>query len=232
MIRSLLLLFCCFTALSLHAAPATFAEAKRLAWPLYAKQSTEFYCGCKYSGNRVDLRSCGYTPRKNANRAQRIEWEHIVPAWVIGHQRQCWQKGGRKNCAANDAQFRKAEADLHNLVPSIGEVNGDRSNYSFAWLPQKPHQYGRCETVVDFKARKVMPRPAIRGMIARTYFYMSDRYKLRLSKQDRQLYEAWSKAYPPRVWEQQRNQQVACVMGWGNPYVGKVDMSRCAPRRG
>ena len=122
MIRRLLPLLCCFTALSLHAAPATFAEAKRLAWPLYAQQATEFYCGCKYSGNRVDLRSCGYTPRKNANRAQRIEWEHIVPAWVIGHQRQCWQKGGRKNCAANDAQFRKAEADLHNLVPSIGEV--------------------------------------------------------------------------------------------------------------
>ena len=84
---------------------------------------------------------------------------------------------------------------------------------------------------MDFKARKVMPRPAIRGMIARTYFYMSDRYKLRLSKQDRQLYEAWSKAYPPKVWEQQRNQQVACVMGWGNPYVGKVDMSRCARKR-
>ena len=120
MIRYLLPLLCCFTPLSLHAAPTTFAEAKRLAWPLYAKQSTEFYCGCKYSGNRVDLRSCGYTPRKNAGRAQRIEWEHIVPAWVIGHQRQCWQKGGRKNCAANDAQFRKAEADLHNLVPSIG----------------------------------------------------------------------------------------------------------------
>ncbi|WP_301445005.1 hypothetical protein [Comamonas sp.] len=77
MIRSLLLLLCCFTALSLRAAPATFAEAKRLAWPLYAQQSTEFYCGCKYSGKRVDLRSCGYTPRKNANRAQRIEWEHV-----------------------------------------------------------------------------------------------------------------------------------------------------------
>ena len=33
------------------------------------------------------------------------------------------------------------------------------------------------------------PRPSIRGMIARTYFYMSKQYGLRLSKQDRQLYE-------------------------------------------
>jgi deoxyribonuclease-1 len=58
-----------------------------------------------------------------------------------------------------------------------------------------------------------MPRPSIRGMIARTYFYMSKQYNLRLSKQDRQLFEAWNKTYPPQAWEQQRNQQVACVMG-------------------
>ena len=30
-----------------------------MAWPLYAKQSVEFYCGCRYNGNQVDLRSCG-----------------------------------------------------------------------------------------------------------------------------------------------------------------------------
>jgi len=30
-------------------------------------------------------------------------------------------------------------------------------------------------------------------MIARTYFYMSKQYNLRLSRQDRQLFEAWNK---------------------------------------
>ena len=68
MIRCLIPLLCCLASFALNAAPTSFAEAKRLAWPLYAKQSTEFYCGCKYSGNRVDLRSCGYSPRKNAGR--------------------------------------------------------------------------------------------------------------------------------------------------------------------
>ena len=225
--RCLIVLLCCLVSALAHPAPRTFNEAKKLAWPLYAPQSTEFYCGCKYQGNRVDLASCGYTPRKNATRAQRIEWEHIVPAWAIGHQRQCWQQGGRANCAKHDKVFRVAEADLHNLVPSIGEVNGDRSNYSFGWLAQKPHQYGQCQTVVDFKARKVMPREAVRGMIARTYFYMADRYQLRLSRQDRQLYQAWDRSYPVKPWEAQRNQRVACIMGWGNPYVGPVDLSHC-----
>ncbi|MWV13292.1 deoxyribonuclease [Pseudomonas sp. R-28-1W-6] len=214
------------------APPRTFTEAKKVAWQLYARQSVEFYCGCRYSGKQVDLGSCGYVPRKNPRRAARIEWEHIVPAWVIGHQRRCWQQGGRRNCASNDRIYQRAEADLFNLVPSIGEVNGDRSNYSFAWLPQQPSQYGACPMVVDFKARKAMPRAKVRGMIARTYFYMSERYGLRLSKQDRRLFEAWHKQYPVQDWERQRNQRLACVMGWYNPHVGPTDPRHCpAPSR-
>ncbi|MFE1813325.1 endonuclease [Metapseudomonas otitidis] len=227
MIRFVLLLSLLLAGTAQAAAPRTFQEAKKAAWKLYASQPVEFYCGCRYSGNKVDLKSCGYIPRTNAKRASRIEWEHIVPAWVIGHQRKCWQNGGRENCARHDDAYRRAEADLHNLVPSIGEVNGDRSNYGFGWLPQAPSQYGACPMVVDFKARKAMPRQQIRGMIARTYFYMSERYGLRLSKQDRQLYTAWNKQYPVEAWERNRNQRVACVMGHGNHFVGAVNLKAC-----
>ncbi|MBC9249956.1 deoxyribonuclease [Pseudomonas alcaligenes] len=209
------------------AAPRTFSEAKKIAWKLYARQSVEFYCGCRYSGKQVDLRSCGYVPRKNPQRAARIEWEHIMPAWVIGHQRRCWQQGGRRQCASTDNTYKRAEADLFNLVPSVGEVNGDRSNFSYAWLPQKPGQYGACPMVIDFKSRKAMPRAKVRGMVARTYFYMSQRYGVRLSRQERQLFEAWHKQYPVQSWERQRNLQLGCVMGWGNPYVGSIDLRHC-----
>jgi deoxyribonuclease-1 len=213
---------------SAHAeAPRTFKEAKAIGTKIYKEQPVDFYCGCHYSGKTVNLKSCGYVPRKNANRASRIEWEHIVPAWVIGHQRLCWQKGGRKNCTSTDPVYQKAEADLFNLVPVIGEVNGDRSNFAFGWLPQKPNQYGACQMVVDFKAKKAMPRPEIRGMVARTYLYMSDQYSLRLSKQDQQLYSAWNKQYPAERWERQRNQRLACIMGHGNKYVGNVELKAC-----
>lgn len=210
------------------APPQTFSEAKAIGWKLYAKQSVEFYCGCKFRGKHVDLRSCGYLPRKNAQRAARIEWEHIVPAWVIGHQRQCWQRGGRQHCAKHDATYQRAEADLHNLVPSIGEINGDRSNFAYGWLAQQPSQYGACPMVVDFDARVAMPRKEVRGMVARTYLYMSERYRLRLSKKDRQLYAVWHKQYPVKTWERQRNQMLSCVMGWSNPYVGGYDRRACA----
>lgn len=208
-------------------APRTFSEAKKIAWKLYAGHEQTFYCGCAYQGNRVDLASCGYRPRKNANRAGRIEWEHVVPAWTIGHQRQCWQNGGRKNCSRNDPVFKAAEADLHNLVPSIGEVNGDRSNYALGMLGDKPTQYGSCPMVVNFKQKTAMPPVEARGPAARIYLYMADRYRLRLSKQDRRIYEAWNRQHPVSAWEQWRNQQTACAMGWGNPYVGRVELARC-----
>ena len=64
-------------------------------------------------------------------------------------------------------------------------------------------------------------------MIARTYLYMSDRYQLRLSKQNRQLFTAWNKTYPAQQWERQRNQLMGCVMGWANPYVGQLDNRAC-----
>ena len=208
--------------------PRTFQEAKKIAWRLYAGHQTTFYCGCEYQGNRVDLASCGYQPRKNANRAARVEWEHIVPAWVIGQQRQCWQNGGRKNCTANDLVFSRAEADLHNLVPSIGEVNGDRGNFALGMLSDRPTQYGACPMVVNFKEKTAMPPERARGAAARIYLYMADRYQLRLSSQDRRTYQVWNRQYPVSAWEQWRNQANACAMGWGNPYVGEVDLKGCS----
>lgn len=214
------------------AAPKTFAQAKKIAWQIYAERPVDFYCGCEFKGNQIDWDSCGYQPRKQPNRAARVEWEHIVPAWTIGHQRQCWQDGGRKNCNKTDPVFNKAEADLHNLAPVVGEVNGDRSNYGFGMLTEEPYQYGACQFVVNFKQRTAMPPEYTRGAIARTYLYMSDTYNLRLSRQDRNLYEAWNRMYPATEWEQWRNLRNTCAQGNSNPYVGEIDLMHCdSPRQ-
>ena len=52
-----------------------------------------------------DLKTCNYTPGKMANRASRIEWEHIMPASWLGNQLLCWKNGGRKNCAKESQDF-------------------------------------------------------------------------------------------------------------------------------
>lgn len=216
--------------LIVQAQPTTFYEAKQLANHIYFDNHTELYCGCTYNRNKqIDLNSCGYKVRKNTqrDRANRVEWEHVVPAAVFGKQRQCWQKGKRKYCQKNDHEFAKIEADLHNLIPVIGEVNADRQDFMYGWLPGKPTKYGQCQTIIDFKKHKMMPRQEVRGIVARISLYMYDHYHLRLSKQDRQLFEAWNKSYPVSNWEKIRNQRTACVMGWGNEYISTVDLTSC-----
>ncbi|WP_016582476.1 endonuclease, partial [Yersinia pestis] len=131
-----------------------FSQAKAVAAKIHQDAPGSFYCGCQidWQGKKgiPDLNSCGYQPRKNAARAARIEWEHVVPAWQFGHQRQCWQQGGRKNCA-KDPVYRQIETDLHNLQPAIGEVNGDRNNFMYSQWNGGSGQYGQCAMKVDFK---------------------------------------------------------------------------------
>lgn len=229
MLRLLFALLLLSPCLDLHAeAPRSFREAKRIAWGIYAERPQDFYCGCRIQGRAIDLRSCGYQPRRQPRRAARVEWEHVVPAWVIGHQRQCWQSGGRRHCERHDPLFRRAEADLHNLVPVVGEVNGDRSNFAFGMLSQAPHQYGACPFVVDFRQRTAMPPAQTRGAIARIYLYMSQRYGLRLSRADLRLHQAWNRQYPVSEWELWRNRRIACIQGHANPHVGEVDLASCS----
>ena len=204
----------------------SFSKAKRIAAKsVYTDNYKTFYCGCNYiaKGKKLvpeDLKACGYEVRKQVKRASRIEWEHVVPAWDFGHQLQCWQNGGRKNCKKKSKAFRRMEADLHNLVPAIGEINGDRSNYRFADLGKYPDMYGQCDFKVDFKNRRAEPAESVRGEIARAYLYMDDHYaEFRLSKQQRRLMEAWHKMDPVTGWEKKRNKRIAGIMGWGNPYI-------------
>ena len=101
-------------------------------------------------------------------RAQRIEWEHVVPAHAFGQSFKEWREGhpdcvtqsgkaykGRKCASKVNIEYRRMEADMHNLFPAIGEVNGDRSNYSMAILPGEPRLYGKCD--VEISSRKIEP---------------------------------------------------------------------------
>ena len=211
----------------------TFSKAKNVLPRVYAGNEKDFYCGCPYTGKTMDLATCGYVPRKQPARAAKLEWEHVVPAWAIGHQRQCWQarvdgkQGGRRHCTKTDSVFQQAEGDLVNLVPSVGEVNGDRSNYGFSvWTQAPSRMYGQCETEVDFKRRAIQPRVAVRGEIARIQFYMADTYALRLSRQDKQLFCAWARQHPVSDWERVRERRIKALQGRGNTYVSDPNTLR------
>ncbi|MDQ6991920.1 MAG: endonuclease [Mariprofundus sp.] len=205
-IISILLLFMSITAHS-----ASFSHAKKvLQNKVYQDHRETFYAGCRYSKKkRVNWKSCGYSPRKSSKRGKRIEWEHIVPAWAFGHQRQCWQHGGRRNCRKNDPVFKAMEADMMNLVPAIGELNGDRSNFRYGMIAGEHRAYGQVDFEVDFKLKRSEPRPEVRGDIARTYFYMQRTYGLRISSSQHKLFAAWKKQDPISAWEIERTRRIS-----------------------
>lgn len=215
-------------ALSSQAGIDSFGEAKKAlrAHVYHDRNASSFgdlYCGCQWrwvgaTGGRVEAASCGYEVRAQETRGRRTEWEHIVPAWTMGHQRQCWQNGGRKNCNG-DPVFRRMEGDPFNLSPVVGELNADRSNYNFGMLPGARTQYGACDFKVDFKQRAAEPRDEAKGVVARTYFYIFDRYGLRMSRQQQQLMMAWDRQHPVTPWELERERRIARVAGHRNQFV-------------
>jgi len=209
----------------------SFGRSKRLlATKVYPSHQKAFYSNCDYKVKEKKLipihKTCGFTYRKNKNRSERIEWEHVVPAWHFGHQLRCWQNGGRMTCRQTNTKFKQMEADMHNLVPAIGEINGDRSNFKYAMIEGEKRVYGKVDMEVLFSKKHAEPMKAIYGDIARTYFYMRDRYGLRLSKKQEKMLIAWNNLDPVSAWEKKRNKLIANLQGDNNKYVSdykKID---------
>ncbi len=110
------------------------------------------------------------------------------------------------------------QSDMHNLFPAIGAVNALRSNYSFTSLPSAQSDFGSCDMRIDNK--KAQPPVLARGRIARTYMYMDQTYpKYKMSKQQRQLMNAWDTQDPVSKWECVRSQRITKLQGNTNPVV-------------
>lgn len=203
-----------------------FNQAKKKLTAIYRHKANPvtFYCNCpiEFTNKKKmvpNLEKCNYTPEKMESRAHRIEWEHIMPASWLGRQLQCWQNGGRKNCA-KDPVFREREGDMHNLVPAVGEVNAIRSNYGYAELGSKATSFGSCNFVVsNSKPKAVQPANYTKGFIARAFLYMSETYHIRLSKQDIRLMNLWNKKFEVTQWECRRNQMIKVEQGNDNRFI-------------
>ena len=221
---------------------SSFTSAKDVARnTIYKDHREDFYCGCPFkpsaskSGGVIQPSACGYKPRSDPDRGKRLEWEHVMPAYFFGHTRTCWKTGhktcvtkenkkykGRACCAKVDKAFQQMEADLHNLVPAVGELNGNRSNTPFGMVAGEPRAYGRCDFEIGGKPRVTEPRPSVRGDAARVWLYMSETYGIRLTEEKRSMFQDWSRVDPPDQWERLRDRRIAAAQGNRNPFVSQA----------
>lgn len=231
-----ILFFLSFTSQSTEIA-GSFSTAKEWAekYVYYdSERRISFYCSCKYSKEKVvDQESCGYIPRKpftnsgqESTKDNKIEWEHVLPAAVMGSHLKCWgpERGdypkctrpngklrtGRECCQKVNDTFRKAHNDLVNLTPAIGEVNLNRSDHRYGIVEGEPRKYGQC----DFEFEDNIPEPAfrIRGDIARIQLYMLDTYSHQLGflfEPDRlDMLHEWNEDDPVSEWEKLINKRI------------------------
>ena len=213
----------------------SFNLAKKiLLQQVYHDHRTTFYCASHF-GTSKQLEHTLYSPLKDTSRAYRLEWEHLVPAHAFGQSFAAWREGapecvdskgksfkGRRCAEKVEMLYRYMQSDMHNLVPAIGELNGLRSNYSFALLPGEERRFGVCD--MEIAERKAEPPPEVRGDIARSYFYMDMAYPGRgiVSGKNRKLYEAWDRADPVNGWECERQRRIAELQGNENRYVARA----------
>ena len=222
-IFSLLIMICFISISNLNA--NSFSKTKKiLLKKVYFDNQYTFYCGNPYEIKQIDGREKTviikdkkyFTSRNdsffnfwnNNPRAKVVEWEHVMPVEYFAKDLPCWKDGGRIACA-KDKIFKIMESDMMNLVPAIGEINNDRSNFRFGDKLPKKTQYGNCEFEIDSKNKIVYPRAEIRGDIARIYLYMSKTYSIKLSKEDRKMFEKWDLEDPISEWEIERNKRIS-----------------------
>jgi deoxyribonuclease-1 len=239
MIRIVLLIF--FSSSLVNAGTASsWSAAKQLARDqVYSDRAVSFYCGCDYqsagkSGGKIDKTSCGYESgaAKHQKRANQLEWEHVVPASLMpARQFSCWTTGlpkcskpGRACCEKHDIKAREMIFDLHNLVPSVGQLNALRSNKRYSIIAGEARSLGVCD--VEWNKDILEPREEIRGDVARIWLYMNDKYGLVLSGDELSMYKRWSSSDPVSDWELVRNQRIKDIQGNGNPFIVESNVEK------
>ncbi|SHJ35400.1 deoxyribonuclease-1 [Malonomonas rubra DSM 5091] len=213
----------------------SFSKAENiLLKQIYADRDQTFYCGSTFNSGKQVFHAAGYVPVKDNKRANLLVWEHVVPAHVFGQSFKEWREGdptcvdskgnvfkGRKCAEKLNKQFRYMQADMHNLVPAIGELSDQRSSSSFAMIPGEERRFGLCD--MEIANQKIEPPEDVRGDIARIYFYMSDAYPERgiVSVKNRKLFDAWDKQDPVDEWECEKERRVRAIQGNENFFVNR-----------
>ena len=148
---------------------------------------------------------------------RRYNIEHVFPMSWVGKALRC---GDRDRCRATSEQFNRIESDMHNLYPARKDLNRRRASMAYGILKGERWVEAKCDMEIDTRRRRVEPRPAVRGDIARAMLYMADRYpELRLYRKQRELLERWHRQDPVDRAERERNRKIARLQGNGNPWI-------------
>lgn len=193
---------------------------------IYADHRYTFFCHQSFSAQGlVHIKACEQCPTQTTP----IQWMALVPTKKMAQHLLCYQekicidnKGqrfkGLRCCQHNNEIYQQMQKDLHNFVPELPFLKQQRQRLVFGNISVETDAYPEC-FVIDKKRKILIPSREVRGMIARTYLYMRDKYHITLTPEETRLYLDWHQEYPVSVWERKRNQRIQDIQGNSNHYV-------------
>ncbi len=220
---------------------SSFSKAKEMLLKnIYTDYFQTVYCGATYDPKTKKIVTYPDDFNKTVlpDRAERIEYEHIVPTENFGRFFSEWREGsilcrdslnrkykGRKCAEKANIIYGLMQADMYNLYPAIGSVNGARSNLTFTQLPENiPSSFGGCPfKIAD---RKAEPPESARGIVGRTTLYFEEAYapRYKLSDSQRKLMQEWATKYPVTKWECTRTYRIELYQASENKVVKEACM--------
>lgn len=238
-----------------HYSQSFYAVKQEMLNKIYFDHRQTLYCGATWNTRKKISLPHGFklpnlqqvdfkiyddmTAEELQDKAERLEWEHIVPAqnfgktfyeWTKGHKNCVGSKGrsfkGRQCAVQESEDFRYMYADMYNLYPSIGAVNYLRAHFSpTQFEPWQKNTFGTCAMKISHN--KMEPPDEVKGLIARTYLYMQASYpRYRIGEPAESVLKAWAKKYPVSKWECVRAYRIEKVQGNANNFVKKACVAK------
>lgn len=199
-------------------------NADRHLRPIYEESPFEAYCGCEvdFDTKEIDLSECGYVSRNPRNSSNtKMQWEHVFPKSWVAQAMGCSSVAQCKSSPTKERAYIEAETDLHNLVPSVGSLNGMRSSNWLWEIDGEEREFGQC----DFEVSRIDGETVIeppddhKGNLARIILYYAERYGLELPDSAIELYLEWNEIDPVDDEELARSLEIESIIGYPNRYV-------------
>ena len=243
--------------------PSSWKKAKNMADDhVYHDHPITLYCGCPFISHKDhngsgDIGKCNFKPlEKKPKSATQVEWEHIVPASLTpARNYMCWKKpenykacvrkngkdiGGRNCCEKINAKAKRMIFDLHNIAPSVGQLNQYRSNDRYGEVEKDYETWGGCTArdqngpKTDSKGEaRFEPPDSVKGHVARVWLYMHKCHGVSIPNEESKMFKKWSKDDPISSWEKTRDKRINEIQGNSNPYVVGFDTcsgADCCPK--
>ncbi len=119
-----------------------------------------------------------------------------------------------------------ALSDLHHLYPADTLANAKRSSYPFGEVERVIWQKGESKLGYDKNGREVFEPPeAHKGNVARSEFYVSTIYDLKIPDQEESVLKSWNKLDPVDAAEIERNAEISSYQENRNPFVDAPELA-------